>query len=664
MAQRVTASDPTIFATSPRIDYRFERMSSFDPPAPGEEEHLRIERELRASEERLRAIFNSEPECVKVVDLAGRVLEMNAAGLAMLQADSIDQVLGASVTRFVHPEDLASVQALLARAVAGHRGTLTFRFVTLKGREGWAESHASPLREGTDRVDAVLTVTHDITDRRRATEERDLYAQAMRHMNVGLVIAHLEQTDHGPDFRLAAANDAALRLTGLTEDQFLGKRLSERFPAVMDSDLPARALAVLRDGTPRLVGDVLPYRDAGIASPVFNVAFAPISDRSLAVTFQDVTEQRRLEEQLRHAGSMEAVGRLAGGVAHDFNNLLTVIIGYLDVALSAPTLPASLRSDIEQALGAADRAARVTGQLLAFSRRQLLQPKVIAVDTLVRDLTNMLEMIVRENIQLKIQPGAPGLCVRVDPGQLEQVILNLVVNACDAMADGGMLVLRTSPLPGEAGEPDPWVRVTVADTGVGMDEATRAQVFEPFFTTKGESGTGLGLASAYGIVKQSGGRVTCESRPGEGARFHVDLPTVADAIEPVTEATPRTIGGGEAILLVEDNQAVRRMMAATLEREGYHVDTAANGDEALALVRSGRVFDILVTDLVMPGMSGRNVADAVAQISPRTEIMFVSGYVDDPASSAAFVHFLQKPFTPTALASKVRDVLDARTTDG
>src|SRR5688500_7258588 len=635
-----------------------------DLPAIGDDERLRIERELRVSEERLRAIFNSEPECVKVVDLAGRVLEMNAAGLAMLEAESLEEVLGASVMRFVHPDDLPSVQGLLAQAVAGRRATLIFRFVTLKGREGWAESHASPLRAGTDRVDAVLTVTHDITDRRRASEERDLYAQAMRYMNVGLVIAHVEPTDRGPDFRLAAANDAALRLTNLTEDEFLGQRLSERFPAVMQSDLPAQALAVLRDGTPRLIGDVLPYRDTGVASPVFNVAFAPISDRSLAVTFQDVTEQRRLEEQLRHAGNMEAVGRLAGGVAHDFNNLLTVIIGFLDVVLAAPTLPASLRSDIEQALSAADRAARVTGQLLAFSRRQLLQPKVIAVDALLRDLTDMLEMVVRENIHLTIALGAPGLCVRVDPGQLEQVILNLVVNACDAMPAGGTLVLRTSPLRADGDDPGPWVRLTVSDTGVGMDEATRAQVFEPFFTTKDEGGTGLGLASAYGIVKQSGGRVTCESRPGEGSSFHVDLPSVAATVEPPAPAAPRTIGGAESILLVEDNQQVRRMMAVTLEREGYHVDTAANGDEALALARSGRAFDILVTDLVMPGMSGRNVADAVAQLSPGTQILFVSGYVDDPASSASFVHFLQKPFTPTALASKVREVLDARATGG
>jgi CheY-like chemotaxis protein len=304
----------------------------------------------------------------------------------------------------------------------------------------------------------------------------------------------------------------------------------------------------------------------------------------------------------------------------------------------------------------------VTGQLLAFSRRQMLQPKVIAVDALLRDLTTMLDMLVRENIHLKIQLGAPGICVRVDRGQLEQVVLNLVVNACDAMPAGGELVLRTSTLPPQDAVSGPWVRVTVSDTGVGMDEGTRAQAFDPFFTTKGEDGTGLGLASAYGIVKQSGGRLSCDSEPEQGSRFHIDLPVVSDAVEPPAPPVPRTAGGGETVLVVEDNQAVRRMMAVTLEREGYRVDTAANGDEALALVRGGRSFDILVTDLVMPGMSGRKVADAISQIRPQTEVMFVSGHVDDTASSASFVHFLQKPFTPTALASKVRDVLDARTT--
>jgi PAS domain S-box-containing protein len=638
-------------------------MSPSDIPDGDVDQRLRIERDLRVSEERLRAIFNSEPECVKVVDRSGHVVEMNAAGLAMLEADSIAQVRGSSVSRFIHPEDIAAVRGLFERALAGHRATLTFRVITLKGRERWAESHASPLRAGTDHIDAVMAVTHDITDRRKATEERDLYAQAMRYMNVGLCILHLEDIGDSLDFRFAAANEAALRMMRISEDELVGHLMSERFPSILDSDLPAQAAATIREGTPRLLGDV-PYADARVPPSVFNVAFAPIASRSLAVTFQDVTAQRRLEEQLRHAQKMEAVGNLAGGVAHDFNNLLTVIIGYLDVALATPTLPALLRSDIEQALSAANRAARVTGQLLAFSRGQLLQPKVVAIDDLTRDLTKMLDMIVRENVHLKLQLDAPERCVRVDPGQLEQVILNLVVNASDAMTTGGTLALRSAVLPAHPSGPGAWVRLTVSDTGLGMDEATRAKIFEPFFTTKGDGGTGLGLASAYGIVKQSGGQLTCESSPGQGSSFHIDLPLVHDAVAPPLSPLPRTTEGGEAVLLVEDNQAVRRMMATTLERQGYRVDTAANGDEALALVRGGRAFDIMVTDLVMPGMGGRNVADAVAKISPRTAIMFVSGYVDDPPSSASFVHFLQKPFTPMALASKVREVLDSRAAEG
>jgi two-component system cell cycle sensor histidine kinase/response regulator CckA len=284
---------------------------------------------------------------------------------------------------------------------------------------------------------------------------------------------------------------------------------------------------------------------------------------------------------------------------------------------------------------------------------------VVVVDTLLGNLSPMLQMIVRENIDLRLDLGTLGACVKVDPSQLEQVVVNLVVNASDAMPAGGTLTVETRRIAGEDC-PDGCAQLTVTDTGVGMDEATLARVFEPFYTTKGESGTGLGLATVYGIVKQSGGRVTCESRPGAGSSFRVELPLVLEFADHIIARAPASGGGGESVLVVEDHEAVRRMMAVILEREGYTVETAATGDEALALVRAGREFDLVVTDMVIPGMNGRQVADAIRLLSPKTEIVFVSGYVDDPTSSAAVVNFVPKPFLPAALAAKIRDVLDSR----
>ena len=623
-----------------------------------DDEHSRIARDLRVSEERLRAIFNSEPECVKVVDLAGRVLDMNAAGLAMLEARSLDEVIGDSIERFVHPDDRSTVRRLFEEAAAGHSSTATFRVITLNGAERWAESHASPLRAGTDEVSAVLTVTHDITDRRRASEERDLYAQAMRYMNVGLVVVRLEHEGPPPSFRFAAANEAALRLMGLQEHELIGQTVIECFPRFDETPVLTQALEALRTGTPKHLGDVS-YQDERFPGGVFNVAIAPMSTHTLAATFQNVTEQRRLEEQFRHAQKMEAIGRVAGGVAHDFNNLLTVILGYLEAVRQSPKMPSMLKSDVDEAVGAANRAAGLTRQLLAFSRRQVLQPRVVVLDTLLRNLSAMLQMIVREKIDLRMDLHALGACVKVDPNQLEQVVVNLVVNASDAMPSGGTLTVRTHRATGEDGATG-WARLTVEDTGVGMDDTTRARAFEPFFTTKGEAGTGLGLATVYGIVKQSGGRVTCESRPGAGSRFHVELPLVPGVADHIVMPPPSTTGGAESVLVVEDHEAVRRLMAVTLERDGYKVETAATGDEALALVRAGRPFDVVVADMVMPGMNGRQMADAIRQLSPKTEIVFVSGFMDDPTSSAAVVNFVAKPFLPATLAGKIRAVLDSR----
>ncbi len=623
-------------------------------PSTGEERELRV---LRASEEQLRAIFNSEPECVKVVDPAGRVLEMNAAGLAMLEADTIDQVRGTRVADFVHPDDVAAVESLIARAAAGERGTVTFRMRTFKGNERWAESHTSPVRTGAGEIHAVVAVTHDVTARRRAREERDLYAQAMRAMNVGLIVMRLETTDPAPVFRVTAANEAALRYARLREDELVGSTMGDLFPA-LGADVIGKALDVLHTQKAAFFGD-LPYADGRIPPLVVTLAMTPISDRSLALTYQDVTEQRRAADQLQQWQKMEAIGRLAGGVAHDFNNLLTIIIGYVQTTLAHPAVPDELRSQLEQIHAAADRAASLTRQLLAFSRRQVLQPRVVDVDAELRHLVPMIIPTVRQDIVLTLALESAGACMRVDPAQLEQVVMNLIMNACDAMPSGGRLLLRTDRTSDDGQGSGPAVRITVSDTGTGMDAVTRSRLFEPFFTTKGERGTGLGLSTVYGIVKQSGGSVTCESQPGAGSSFHLSFPLVAEAPAAVEPPLPRDVRGSERVLVVEDQAALRRLMVVSLERAGYQVDNAANGDEALALVRSGTHFDVLVTDLVMPGMNGRQVADAVSRLSPQTRLVFVSGYFHDPDVGESLVHFLPKPFTPAALTAMVRKALDA-----
>jgi PAS domain S-box-containing protein len=626
-------------------------------PSTAEEDRERMARELRASEERIRAIFNGEPECLKIVDRAGCVQEMNSGGLAMLEADSFEQVRGVSVADFVHPDDAAGARALVAQAAAGERGVLTFRLRTLKGKERWAEAHAAPLVTSSNGIQGVVIITHDVTERRRAREERDLYAQAMRAMNVGLLIVRLEQAEPKPMFRVVAANEAALRIARLRDEDVIGWSVAERFPAVAGTDILQQAVRVLRTGKAVLFGD-LPYADERIPPSVFNIAFTPISDHSLAVMYQDVTEQRRMAEQLQQLQQLEAIGRLAGGVAHDFNTLLTVIIGYLQGSLGRPGVTGDLRSEIEQAHAAAERAARLTGQLLAFSRRQVLQPRVVEVDTQLRVFKPMIAHL-RQDVAVMLELESAGACIKVDPTQFEQVVMNLAMNACDAMPSGGRLVIRTERTAAGPHEIGPAVRIGVSDNGEGMDETTRSRIFEPFFTTRGEGGTGLGLSTVYGIVRQSGGVVTCESQKGDGTRFDVWLPLVSEAPVSADKPPPAASPGRETVLVVEDQAALRRLMLVSLERAGYRVESAANGDEALALFRSGKAFDLMVTDLVMPGMNGRQVADEVTRLSPSTRVVFVSGYFHDPTVTESFTYFLPKPFTPAALIAIVRRALDA-----
>jgi signal transduction histidine kinase/ActR/RegA family two-component response regulator len=402
----------------------------------------------------------------------------------------------------------------------------------------------------------------------------------------------------------------------------------------------------------------------------------------VVVNARDVTERheseralRQSEELLLRAQKMEAIGRLAGGVAHDFNNLLTAIQGHADLLLSDLRENDAIRPDLQEIRDAADRATSLTRQLLAFSRRQVLQPRVIEANAVVSHMERMLRRLIGENILLTTELSDDAGCVRADPTQIEQVLLNLVVNARDAMPDGGRVMItsarrtfgRSDSLPAElaAGE---YVVLTVQDTGVGMPASVAARAFEPFFTTKpAGQGTGLGLSTAYGIVKQSGGHVWLTSTPGTGTEVIVLLPRVdeeADVAAPHAPPAGTDHHGSETILLVEDEKSVRDLARRILERRGYNVLTAGDGGEAIELVESDdQPIHLLLTDVIMPGLNGQDVALRVRALRPDIRVLFMSGYNEEAVLRhgvlAAGTAFIEKPFSPSVLLERVRSILSS-----
>jgi signal transduction histidine kinase/ActR/RegA family two-component response regulator len=393
------------------------------------------------------------------------------------------------------------------------------------------------------------------------------------------------------------------------------------------------------------------------------------------VNARQATEEalKRSEEQLRQAQKLEAVGRLAAGIAHDFNNLLSVVLGYAEELLVDLPAGQAGREEINEIKLAGERAADLVRQLLIFSRQQLLTPKIVDLNALVDNVGRMLGRLVGEQIELAFVPGANLGLVKVDPGQLEQVVVNLVVNARDAMPNGGKLTIATSNVELDetyaaehlAVVPGPYVMLSVSDTGIGMDRKTQDRLFEPFFTTKAPGqGSGLGLSTVFGIVKQSHGSVWVYSEPGHGTTFKIYLPrTDRDSVRPVQTAPPQR--GTETILLVEDEAQVRAIVKRTLERGGYAVLSASGPEEALRLCETSLLqIDLLLTDVVMPQMNGRELAERVRVLRPAIKTLFMSGYTDDAILRHGVldegVPFLQKPVTPSNLTRKVRETLDAR----
>jgi two-component system cell cycle sensor histidine kinase/response regulator CckA len=388
---------------------------------------------------------------------------------------------------------------------------------------------------------------------------------------------------------------------------------------------------------------------------------------------RDITGRRQLEDQFRQSQKMEAIGRLAGGVAHDFNNLLTVINGYSAQALDTLREGDPLRQEVEEINKAGERAASLTRQLLAFSRRQMLTPRVLTLNAIVSDMERMLRRILGEDVALVTRLDPSLESVHADPGQIEQVLLNLAVNARDAMPEGGRLLIETANVELDDTDarqlrgavPGPYAMLAVSDTGCGMNAETQARIFEPFFTTKAPGvGTGLGLSTVFGIVKQSGGTIWVYSEPGKGATFKVYFPRVALQPESVAQRpVVKPAQGTETVLVVEDEDGVRKLIRSVLKRAGYTVLEARGGREALLLCQShsGPVH-LVITDVVMPLMSGRELVNHLTALRPEIKLLFISGYTDD-ATVQHGVHspqtpFLQKPFTPGALTGIVRETLD------
>jgi two-component system, cell cycle sensor histidine kinase and response regulator CckA len=877
-------------------------------------------RELAEREGRLRAIFQAEPECVKLLAGDGSLLEMNPAGLEMIEADSFQQVENRCVYPLIVEEHRQAFRELTEAVFSGTPGTLEFEVVGLKGGRRWLETHATPLRDASGHVTALLGITRDVTERKRADAalaESQRWLQAIIDHFPGLVSAK----DLTGTVILVNRNFSVLEVQ--SPGELVGKNIYDLFPraiadalwkndlAVQEADRPLESeeTVVHKDGTTHTYLTVkFPVHDAseslaatcaisvdisqrketeealrlsterfnlvtratndavwdwdllnntiwwnegfqtlfgyarediepGVASwtnhlhrddadrvtaGIFDVingtgtswsaeyrfqrkdgTYAEIFDRGYVIrdldgkavrmvgamidltarkqaeerfrqlaehiqqvfwmidaatgeilyvspayeamwgrtcaslyesrsswlnaihpedrkrleplmdtrepsgeydetyrivrpdgtirwirdrafpirdprgrlirivgTATDITERRELEDQFRQAQKMEIVGRLAGGIAHDFNNLLTVINGMTDLAISSLGESHPLRGDLGQIRLAGDRAAALTRQLLALSRQQILAPEVLDLNGVVRDMQGMLRRVIGEDVDIVFALSEKLGYVKADPGQIEQVILNLAVNARDAMPDGGTLTIATADVDSSADSQSrtsgPQVMLSVSDTGVGMDEPTRQKAFDPFFTTKDVGkGTGLGLSTVYGIVKQSGGTITISSETGGGTTFRICLPRVTAVPRTLQPAQAAAAGEGtETILVVEDEPGLRHLTRRFLDAAGYTVLEAANGKAALEVLGNyAGAVDVMITDVVMPGMNGRELAARLASIRPQTKVLYMSGYTDDAIFRLGVLddatRFLSKPFTSADLRRKVRDVIDS-----
>jgi PAS domain S-box-containing protein len=524
-----------------------------------------------------------------------------------------------------------------------------------------------------------LAVRHALEERRlRAERRQSLIALRESEERYRDLVENANDIIYSHDLQgnYTSLNRAGERITGYTREEVLSMNFTQIVaPEYLETAREMMRRKMAGEKTTAYTVEIIAKDGRRIPVEVSTRLIfqngVPVGVQGIA---RDITERRHLEEQLRQSQKMEAVGRLAGGIAHDFNNLLTAILGQCDLLQRSlqPDNPAYRK--VQEIRKAGERAAALTRQLLAFSRKQMLQPKVLDLNVVVTDVDNLLRRLIGEHIEL-VMRLAPDLGrVKADPGQIEQVLMNLAVNARDAMPQGGTLTIETSNVLIDEGSQDGraavpaghYVCLAVSDTGTGIPPAIQERIFEPFFTTKEVGqGTGLGLSTVFGIVKQSEGDITVESEVGRGTTFRIYLPQVDEAVQDTGAALDQAgaPSGVETVLLVEDDEVVRALTREILEMHGYRVLEARDVDEAVRLCeeRQGTI-DLLLTDMVMPRMSGRELAGRIRTLCPQTKVLFMSGYTSDAAVNQGalddYTAFIQKPFTPDALACKIREVLD------
>ena len=627
--------------------------------------------ELRASEARYRRLFEAAKDGILILAAdTGCIVDVNPF-MTELTGYTRQDFLGKHLWEIGPFKDTAASKDSFAELRA--QDYVRYEDLPLKTSDGRTVdvefvSNVYPV----DGAKVIQCNIRDITARKQIENDLRMRDRAIQAVSQGILISDPRATDHP----IVYASPGVTRLTGYEPEEIVGRNC--RFLQGKDTD-PA-SVASLRDAVREersCVVELVNYRKDGVAF-WNNVALSPVrDDKGVLTNFvgvqADVTARRQLEAQFLQAQKMDAVGRLAGGVAHDFNNLLSVVLCYAEMIASDLKAGDPMQADLEEIRTAGLRAADLTKQLLAFSRQQVFEAKVLNLNEVLGGMQKMLGRLLGADVEVTILPALGLGNVKADPGQLEQIVMNLAVNARDAMLAGGHLTIETANVELDADYasahhevlPGSYVELAVSDTGTGMDRATLARIFEPFFTTKDQGkGTGLGLATVFGIVKQSGGHIFVYSEPGKGTAFKIYLPRVGAAAAAATleRSAPETERLGGTILLVEDEEQVRSIARTILRRQGYVVLDAPNGGEALLICEQhAATIDLLLTDVVLPRMSGRQLAERLMPLRPTMKVLYMSGYTDDAILQHGIIDsgvaFLQKPITPTSLTRMVRVVL-------